>query len=73
MTTGSLSFPTGQALLDWLLATNQPFNVGKVSHKERSKNNLRKFIPGLGKRWDSIDQLSQIVIETFLTRFRYHA
>jgi len=33
MTTGSLSFPTGQALLDWLLATNQPFNVGKVSHK----------------------------------------
>ena len=28
---GSLGFPTGQALLDWLNATNQPFNVGKVT------------------------------------------
>ena len=35
--------------------------------KERSKNNLRKFIAGLEKRWDSIDQLSQIVFETFLS------
>jgi hypothetical protein len=34
--------------------------------EERSKNNLRKFIAGLEKRWDSIDQLSQIVFETFL-------
>ncbi len=33
--------------------------------EERSKNNLRKFIAGLGKRGDSIDQLSQIVFETF--------
>jgi len=31
MTAGALSFPSGQALLDWLLATNQPFNVAKVS------------------------------------------
>jgi len=31
MTIGSLGFPTGQALLDWLKATNQPFNVAKVS------------------------------------------
>ena len=38
-----------------------------LDDKERSKNNLRKFIAGLGKRWDSIDQLSQIVFETFLT------
>ncbi|WP_288130291.1 hypothetical protein [Accumulibacter sp.] len=37
-----------------------------LDDKERSKNNLRKFIAGLGKRWDSIDQLSQIVFETFL-------
>ncbi|MBC7619239.1 MAG: DUF499 domain-containing protein [Candidatus Saccharibacteria bacterium] len=28
---GSLAFPTGQALLDWLKATNQPFNAAKVS------------------------------------------
>jgi hypothetical protein len=35
--------------------------------EERSKNNLRKFIAGLEKRWDSIDQLSQIVFETFLS------
>ena len=34
--------------------------------KERSKNNLRKFIAGLEKRWDSIDQLWRIVFETFL-------
>jgi hypothetical protein len=39
--------------------------------KERSKNNLRKFIAGLEKRWDSIDQLSQIVFETFLRQSRY--
>ncbi|MBC7621341.1 MAG: chitobiase/beta-hexosaminidase C-terminal domain-containing protein, partial [Candidatus Saccharibacteria bacterium] len=31
MTIGSLAFPTGQALLDWLRATNQPFNAAKVS------------------------------------------
>lgn len=30
MTIGSLAFPTGQALLDWLKATNQPFNAAKV-------------------------------------------
>jgi hypothetical protein len=30
MTVGSLDFPTGQALLDWLKATNQPFNLAKV-------------------------------------------
>jgi len=31
MTIGSLAFPTGQALLHWLRATNQPFNDAKVS------------------------------------------
>lgn len=31
MTIGSFAFPSGQALLDWLKATNQPFNVAKVS------------------------------------------
>jgi hypothetical protein len=31
MSVGSLAFPTGQALLDWLKATNQPFNAVKVS------------------------------------------
>ena len=31
MSVGSLAFPTGQALLDWLKATNQPFNAAKVS------------------------------------------
>lgn len=31
MTVGSLSFATGQALLDWLKATGQPFNAAKVS------------------------------------------
>lgn len=30
MTVGSLGFPTGQALLDWLRATNQSFNLAKV-------------------------------------------
>lgn len=30
MTVGSLHFPTGQALLDWLKATNQSFNLAKV-------------------------------------------
>lgn len=30
MAVGSLAFPTGQALLDWLKATNQPFNAAKV-------------------------------------------
>jgi len=30
MAVGSLGFPTGQALLDWLRATNQPFNVAKA-------------------------------------------
>lgn len=31
MSIGSLAFPTGQALLDWLKATNQAFNAAKVS------------------------------------------
>jgi len=31
MSVGSLAFPSGQALLDWLKATNQPFNAAKVS------------------------------------------
>jgi hypothetical protein len=31
MTVGSLAFPTGQGLLDWLKATNQPFSTSKVS------------------------------------------
>ena len=30
MTIGSLGFPSGQALLDWLKVTRQPFNVTKV-------------------------------------------
>jgi len=30
MTIGSLGFSTGQALLDWLKASNQPFDVSKV-------------------------------------------
>ena len=49
-----------------LIVNPQHPNYSVALAKERSKNNLRKFIPGLGKRWDSIDQLSQIVIETFL-------
>jgi hypothetical protein len=31
MTIGSLGFPTGQALLDWLKATKQPFNLAKIT------------------------------------------
>ena len=31
MAIGSLGFPTGQALLDWLKASNQPFNAAKVA------------------------------------------
>ena len=31
MAIGSLGFPTGQALLDWLKATQQPFNLAKVT------------------------------------------
>lgn len=31
MSLGSLAFPSGQALLDWLKATNQPFDANKVS------------------------------------------
>jgi hypothetical protein len=31
LTVGSLAFPSGQALLDWLKAVNQPFNAAKVS------------------------------------------
>jgi hypothetical protein len=31
MTIGSLGFSTGQALLDWLKATNQPFNAANVT------------------------------------------
>jgi len=30
MSVGSLGFPTGQALLDWLKSTNQQFNAAKV-------------------------------------------
>jgi len=30
MSIGSMGFPTGQALLDWLKATNQQFNLSKV-------------------------------------------
>jgi hypothetical protein len=30
MTVGSLGFPTGQHLLDWLKASNQPFDISKV-------------------------------------------
>ena len=30
MAIGSLAFTSGQALLDWLKATNQPFNTAKV-------------------------------------------
>ena len=35
MTIGSLAFLTGQALLDWLKATNQPFNPAKLSQPAR--------------------------------------
>jgi hypothetical protein len=28
---GSLGFPTGQALLDWLKANNQSFDITKVA------------------------------------------
>ena len=31
MMVGSLGFPTGQALLDWLKAANLPFDLAKVS------------------------------------------
>jgi hypothetical protein len=31
MRVGALAFPTGQALLDWLKATHQPFNAVKVA------------------------------------------
>jgi len=31
MSVGSLAFPSGQALLDWLKAGNQPFDFSKVS------------------------------------------
>jgi len=31
MTVGSLAFPTGQALLDWLRATNQQFDAAKAN------------------------------------------
>jgi hypothetical protein len=31
MNVGSLGFPSGQLLLDWLKATNQAFNASKVS------------------------------------------
>jgi len=30
MTVGSIGFPSGQALLDWLRASNQPFNLARV-------------------------------------------
>jgi hypothetical protein len=31
LTAGSISFPTGQGLLDWLRATNQPVDMEKIS------------------------------------------
>jgi hypothetical protein len=31
MTVGKIRFPTGQQLLDWLKATNQNFDINKVS------------------------------------------
>jgi hypothetical protein len=31
MSVGSIGFPTGQALLDWLKATKQPFDASKVT------------------------------------------
>ena len=31
MNVGSLGFPTGQALLDWLKETKQPLNPAKVA------------------------------------------
>ncbi|MCX8496484.1 MAG: DUF499 domain-containing protein [Akkermansiaceae bacterium] len=31
MTIGSLNFPTGQSLLDWLKASHQPFDIAKVT------------------------------------------
>ena len=33
MTVGSLGFATGQALLDWLKATNQPLDASKVQQQ----------------------------------------
>ena len=33
MTVGSLGFATGQALLDWLKATKQPFDASKVQQQ----------------------------------------
>ena len=34
MTVGCLAFPNGQALLDWLRATNQSFNAACVKQQE---------------------------------------
>jgi hypothetical protein len=31
MEIGELGFPTGQALIDWLNAANEPFNLSHVS------------------------------------------
>lgn len=31
LTAGSISFPTGQGLLDWLRSTNQPVDMDKIS------------------------------------------
>ncbi len=33
MSVGSLGFPTGQGLLDWLKATNQPFNLARITQQ----------------------------------------
>lgn len=33
MSVGSLAFPTGQALLDWLRSANQPFDAARVSQE----------------------------------------
>jgi hypothetical protein len=41
MTVGSLAFPTGQSLLDWLRATNQQFDAAKVTQPFT----LNKVIP----------------------------
>ena len=39
MTVGCLAFATGQALLDWLRATHQPFNAAKVSQAVSTSTN----------------------------------
>ena len=38
MSVGSLEFPTGQALLDWLRVTNQPFNAARINQSAAASN-----------------------------------